>query len=86
MIKNNPKIYDLFLILMNYKNLKKDLEKLTEDKAPIKILSLVNQNNNLKTIQKTLKTLNLSNDLNSKMMMISKKKSNKNKVKLSVKN
>ncbi len=86
MIKNNQKIYDLFLILMNSKNQKKDLEKLTEDKAPIKILSLVNQNNNLKTIQKTLKILNLSNDLNSKMMMISKKKSNKNKVKLNVKN
>jgi hypothetical protein len=50
MIKNNQKIYDLFLILMNSKNQKKDLEKLTEDKAPIKILSLVNQNNNLKTI------------------------------------
>ena len=86
MIKNNPKTYDLFLILMNSKNRKKDLEKLTEDKAPIKILSLVNQNSNFKTIQKTLKILNLSNDLNSKMTKILKKKSSKNKVKLNVKN
>ena len=86
MIQNNQKIYDLFLILMNSKNQKKDLEKLTEDKAPIKILFLVNQNNNSKTIQKTLKILNLSNDLNNKMMKILKKKNNKNKVKLNVKN